>query len=85
MLTSSPSTLVTAANVTSSRAISMVLYNLSTRLDLQDRLREEITGAKAASGGKLSFDQLEALPIMDAVVRETLRRYAVGSVGHEAG
>lgn len=68
-------TLVTAANVTSSRAISMVLYNLSNRPDLQDRLREEIMGAKAASGGKLSFDQLEALPIMDAVVRETLRRF----------
>ncbi|EJD39174.1 cytochrome P450 [Auricularia subglabra TFB-10046 SS5] len=68
-------TLVSAANVTSSRALSMILYNLSQNADLQDRVRDEVAEATVAHGGKLSFDQLEALPILDAVVRETLRRF----------
>ena len=40
--------------------------------DVQDRLREEISAARAEHGD-LDYDTLVGLPYLDAVCRETLR------------
>ena len=41
--------------------------------DVQEKLRHEVVQARAAAGGDLDYDQLHALPYLDAVCRETLR------------
>lgn len=46
------------------------LYALSKRADLQSRLREELLSVPTDTP---SMDELQALPFLDAVVRETLR------------
>lgn len=68
-------TLISAANLTTSRALSRILHELANNLDIQDRLSAEIREAKASHGEALPFDTLDALPVLDAVVRETLRRF----------
>ena len=42
--------------------------------DVQNKLRREIREARKS--GDLSYDELFALPYLDAVCRETLRVYA---------
>lgn len=41
----------------------------------QERLREETIEAKVRHGGDLTYDQLVAIPYLDAICRETLRLY----------
>lgn len=65
------SSLITAANITTSRSLCRIVDTLAQYPDYQDRVRAEILAAKEAHG-ELNFDQLEALPLMDAVIRETL-------------
>ncbi|KAG6907127.1 hypothetical protein DXG01_010431 [Tephrocybe rancida] len=43
----------------------------------QDRLRAEIVEARKAHGGDIPYDDLVALPLMDAICRETLRLYVL--------
>jgi cytochrome P450 len=46
-----------------------MLYELATHIDLQDQLREEVIAA-----GDPSFDDFALrLPLLDAVLKETLR------------
>lgn len=66
--------LVAAANVTTSRSLTRVVHMLTQREDWQDRVRAEILAAKAVAG-ELNFDQLDALPLLDALIRETMRCY----------
>ena len=49
-----------------------VLHLLAQHPDVQDRVRNEITEARA-SGGDLDYNQLLALSYLDAIIRETLR------------
>ena len=61
-----------AAMDTTSNMLSLILHILAQRQDVQTRLRNEIL--EASLGGKeLSYDELSALPLLDAVCRETLR------------
>lgn len=60
-----------AGTDTTSTAMSRALQELALNPELQDRLRNEITDA--TTHGDLDYDQLLALPLMDAVFRETLR------------
>ncbi|KAI5892471.1 cytochrome P450 [Schizophyllum commune H4-8] len=69
------STIVFAAMDTTSSALVRILHLLSTHTDVQDRIRAEIRAAKREHGSVLAYDQLEALPYLDAVCRETLRLY----------
>lgn len=66
-------TLLFAATDTSSSAILRTLLVLAEHPEFQTRVREEILAAKAQSDGELSYDKLLALPLLDAVYRETLR------------
>jgi cytochrome P450 len=76
-LTHLVSSLTFAAMDTSSSAISRILYLLAEHQDVQDKLRSELLEAKTNNDGQeLDYDQLMTLPYLDAVCRETLRRYA---------
>ncbi|KAI0763492.1 cytochrome P450 [Trametes elegans] len=67
------STLTFAAMDTTSNALSFTLWRLAQNQEVQDKLRREIMEAKEASGGDIPYDDLVALPYLDAVCRETLR------------
>ena len=63
-----------AAMDTTSNMLSQILHILAQRQDIQCRLREEILEASAGRK-QLSYDDLNELPFLDAVCRETLRMY----------
>ncbi|KAF8199601.1 cytochrome P450 [Pholiota molesta] len=69
------STLTFAAMDTTSAALSRILFLLTRHQDVQDKLRQEIRVARKEHGGDLAYDQLTAMPYLDAVCRETLRLY----------
>ncbi|KAH6919089.1 cytochrome P450 [Coprinopsis sp. MPI-PUGE-AT-0042] len=73
------STFTFAGMDTTSSALARLLCLLSERQDVQDRLRAEIREAKERHG-RLDYDQLMALPYLDAVCRETLRMYPPGPI-----
>ena len=61
---------------TTSGVLAHILHMLAEHQDVQERLREEIRGARGANDGEdLSYEQLSELPLLDAVCRETLRSY----------
>ena len=63
--------------------MSWALYALSQNKDAQTKLREEILNISTENP---TMDDLNGLPFMDAVVRETLRLYpALASILREAG
>jgi cytochrome P450 len=68
-----PRTLTFAATDTTSGALARILFLLSIHQDVQNKLRQEITEARKS--GDLSYDELVALPYLDAVCRETMRLY----------
>ena len=66
-------TLIFAAQDTTSAALSRILHMLAIHKEAQERLRHEITEARILAKGDISYDELHALPFLDAVCRETLR------------
>ena len=71
--------LVFAGHETTTSAISRVVHQLAMNQEAQERLRKEVTDARALHGD-LDYDLLMGLPYLDAVCRETLRLYAPVSV-----
>ncbi|KAE9385221.1 cytochrome P450 [Gymnopus androsaceus JB14] len=70
------STFIFAAMDTTSNAMSRVLQLLTLHPDVQDKMRQEISQARwECQGESLSYDELVALPYLDAVCRETMRLY----------
>ena len=67
------STLILAAMDTTSTALSITLTMLADNPAAQEKLRSEVLQAMAEKGGDLDYDELVALPYLDAVCRETLR------------
>ncbi|KAH9890482.1 cytochrome P450 [Cubamyces lactineus] len=70
--------LVMAAMDTTSNALSRILHQLAKHPDVQEKLREEVFLARDDGTGKLrdlDYDEVMELPYLDAVCRETLRRY----------
>ena len=70
-----PKALTFAAMDTTAGALGRILFILSIHQDVQNKLHQEIREAKKS--GDLSYDELVALPYLDAVRRETLRVYAM--------
>jgi cytochrome P450 len=57
-----------------SNALSRILNVLASHQEVQENLRQEILEAFSKNGQEeLSHDELIALPLLDAVCRETLR------------
>ncbi|KAE9394010.1 cytochrome P450 [Gymnopus androsaceus JB14] len=76
----SSDTLTFAAMDTTSTAMARLLHLLSRHPEVQDKLRQELIEAKHQKDGQdFSYDELVALPYLDAVCRETLRLYPPSS------
>jgi cytochrome P450 len=60
-----------AASDTTANAISKILELLAQHPEAQEKLRKEVTEARG--GQDISYDDLQALTYLDAIVRETLR------------
>ncbi|KAF9490597.1 cytochrome P450 [Pleurotus eryngii] len=69
--------LIFGAQDTTSSALSRVLYMLSVHPNWQDNLREEIFEAldNSDANGRLSYEDIMTLPLLDAVLKETLRLF----------
>lgn len=69
------SNLLFAATDTTSNTLAYTLYRLATRPEWQDRLRDEIRKSRVADEGPdgFSFKALQSLPVLNAIVQETLR------------
>ena len=50
-----------------------MLYLLCDLPEVQEKLRAEIREAQEAHGTEIPYDEVMALPFLDAVCRETLR------------
>ncbi|KAJ4475938.1 cytochrome P450 [Lentinula edodes] len=73
-------TLIFAAMDTTSSAMARLLHLLSRHPEAQNKLRQELIDAKRAKDGQdFSYEELTALPFLDAVCRETLRLYTPAS------
>ncbi|TBU59775.1 cytochrome P450 [Dichomitus squalens] len=66
-------TFIVAGVDTTSNALSRILHLLSQNQDIQDQLRAELHAAQEQYGKDIPYDELGALPYLDAVCRETLR------------
>nr|CAD7266681.1 unnamed protein product [Timema shepardi] len=66
---------------TSSTTISCCLHELAVNPDIQERLRKEVDTVLINHGGQITYEDLQELKFMDAVVDETLCKYPpVGSL-----
>ncbi|VDB84023.1 unnamed protein product [Peniophora sp. CBMAI 1063] len=76
--TSQAVTLAIAGTETTSTLICRILHLLSLNPTVQESLREELsrTFPRLAGGGEPDFDTLMALPLLEAVCKETLRLFA---------
>ncbi|KAJ7617102.1 cytochrome P450 [Roridomyces roridus] len=75
-LTGQMTVMIFGAQDTSTSALTRILYMLATRPDVQDRIRSEIKQMQLQDGGeRLTVEQMNALPWLDAVIKETLRLY----------
>ncbi|KAH7878863.1 cytochrome P450 [Lentinula edodes] len=69
--------LLFAATDTTSSALSRLVSLLSKHPDIQEKLRQEVTEARRNNNGEdLSYHEVNSLPYLDAVCRESLRLYA---------
>lgn len=50
---------------------------LARKLDIQTKLRAEIIEAQERNGGDIPYDELVALPYLDAICREILRLWVI--------
>ena len=66
--------LLAAGYDTTANALSWIMYDLAMNPSCQDTLYEEISEA-GKDVNKLSYDTLQTLPYLDAVIHESLRRH----------
>ena len=66
-------TFVLAGVDTTSNALSRVLHLLCQNQDVQGKLRAELREAQEQYGREIPYDELCALPYLDAGCRESLR------------
>lgn len=67
-------TLIFSATDTASSVLSHIVHMLAEHPDAQQKVREEIIASKNGRD-HIPYDDLSALPYLDAVCRETLRLY----------
>ena len=65
-----------AGHDTTSSALSRALHCLAMNAAEQEKLRREVAASGILDRDGVSYDELMALPYLDAVVRETLRVHA---------
>ncbi|XP_044261647.1 probable cytochrome P450 6a23 [Tribolium madens] len=60
---------------TSSTTMTFVLYELSRRQDLQEKLRDEINTVLGKYDGHVTYEAIQEMKYMDQVINEALRMY----------
>jgi cytochrome P450 family 6 len=60
---------------TSSTAAQFALYELARNPDIQKKLQEEIDEVSRQHGGKITYEAVQGMELLDRVVAETLRMY----------
>ncbi|ODM14270.1 hypothetical protein SI65_10325 [Aspergillus cristatus] len=65
--------LATAGTETTARSLSLATYHLLSREDVRNKLRGELTEAIPTLDVRPTWNQLEKLPYLSAVINETLR------------
>nr|CAD7577546.1 unnamed protein product [Timema californicum] len=66
---------------TTSTTISCCLHELAVNPNIQEKLRKEVDTVLINHGGQITYEALQDLKYMDAVVDETLRKYPpVGNI-----
>ncbi|CAE6474050.1 unnamed protein product [Rhizoctonia solani] len=68
-----------AGHDTTSSALSHAINLLAEHQEVQAKLQEEVHTAHRSYGKNLDYDQLNSLPYLDAVCRESLRVHAPGA------
>ncbi|KAI0749433.1 sterol 14 alpha-demethylase [Daedaleopsis nitida] len=68
-------TLLMAGQHTSSSSLAWAVLHLAARPDVQDALYAEQRAPDGSLRARLGYDELRALKVLDAVVRETLRHH----------
>ncbi|KAK7788573.1 hypothetical protein R5R35_000158 [Gryllus longicercus] len=66
-------TFLTEGSETSSITLGFAWYELARHPAVQEELRQEVVAARGANGGRLPFEVLLELPLLDQVIHETLR------------
>ncbi|KAK7788572.1 hypothetical protein R5R35_000158 [Gryllus longicercus] len=69
-------TFLTEGSETSSITLGFAWYELARHPAVQEELRQEVAAARGANGGRLPFEALMELPLLDQVLQETLRLHA---------
>nr|QBC73114.1 cytochrome P450 mono-oxygenase [Osmia bicornis] len=67
----------TAGFETSSLTITHALYELAFNQSIQDTLRAEMKDVLKRNNGEITYDSISELKYLDAVFKETLRKYPV--------
>ncbi|XP_014470368.1 PREDICTED: cytochrome P450 6B1-like [Dinoponera quadriceps] len=60
---------------TAASTICNTLYELAFHPNIQDKLRKEILDTYAKNNGQLLYDHINTMPYLNAVFKETLRKY----------
>ncbi|KAJ7596328.1 cytochrome P450 [Mycena floridula] len=75
-LTGQMTVLIFGAQDTTSSTLSRILFELANNPTAQDRIRDEILEKLNGNlTGRLEYEEISALPWLDAVIKETLRLY----------
>lgn len=64
-----------AGHETSANMLSWCPYIMVIRPDLQDRLRNEVRELIEKSTGEPKFSEIDALPFLESLIKESLRIY----------
>ncbi|KIM23167.1 hypothetical protein M408DRAFT_332466 [Serendipita vermifera MAFF 305830] len=73
-------TFLVAGHETTANTLAWALFSLSHNQVVQDRLRNEIMASALRESAAISLEDLNALPYLEAVIRETLRFHATVEV-----
>ncbi|XP_012218845.2 cytochrome P450 6A1-like [Linepithema humile] len=66
---------------TTSGTITNIMYELALNQSIQDKLREEIKSVRERINGKeITYDDMNTMAYLDAVFKETLRKYPLGEI-----
>ncbi|KAK7015166.1 hypothetical protein VNI00_019176 [Paramarasmius palmivorus] len=71
------STIILAGHETSSSTLTWMVYELSRRPELQERLVKEVKEARAKAGDELTPNDYDSMPLLNAVIKETLRCHPI--------
>lgn len=68
-----------AGQMTTASTLTYIAWRLSRRPEWQDRLRDELKALQTDENGHLSLNDLESCPVLELVIKETLRLHPAAS------